>query len=125
MSENAIDSENTSRPAPDTAKPKGVRKPANKAGLHQEVEVLYVCRHYKKETNPDQLPLNASGIRLIDPIANGCYFFRIETEAMWFSHSSWSLAALPLAVIVYFSFSIGTGGFSIFMSTRPRSMLGS
>ena len=35
------------------------------------------------------------------------YFARIETEAMWFSHSSWSLPVLPLAVIVYFSFSMG------------------
>jgi hypothetical protein len=31
MSENAIDSENTSKPAPDMAKPKGARKPAKKA----------------------------------------------------------------------------------------------
>ena len=31
MSENAIDSENTSKPAPDTAKPKGVGKPGKKA----------------------------------------------------------------------------------------------
>jgi hypothetical protein len=31
MSENAIDSENTSKPAPDTAKPKGKRKPAKAA----------------------------------------------------------------------------------------------
>jgi hypothetical protein len=31
MSENAIDSENTSKPAPDTAKPKGARKAAKKA----------------------------------------------------------------------------------------------
>jgi hypothetical protein len=30
MSENAIDSENVSKPAPDTAKPKGARKPAKK-----------------------------------------------------------------------------------------------
>jgi hypothetical protein len=37
MSENAIDSENTNKPAPDAAKPKGARKaknakPAKKAG---------------------------------------------------------------------------------------------
>ena len=31
MSENAIDSENTSKPAPEAAKPKGARKPARKA----------------------------------------------------------------------------------------------
>ncbi|HLW68632.1 MAG TPA: hypothetical protein VKS79_25155 [Gemmataceae bacterium] len=31
MSENAIDSENTSKPAPDTAMPKGERKPTKKA----------------------------------------------------------------------------------------------
>src|SRR5712675_51318 len=31
MSENAVDSENISKPAPDTAKPKGARKPAKKA----------------------------------------------------------------------------------------------
>jgi hypothetical protein len=31
MSENAIDSENTSKPASDTAKPKRARKPAKKA----------------------------------------------------------------------------------------------
>jgi hypothetical protein len=31
MSDNASDSENTSKPAPDTAKPKGARKPAKKA----------------------------------------------------------------------------------------------
>jgi hypothetical protein len=31
MSENAIESENTSKPAPDTAKPKGARKAAKKA----------------------------------------------------------------------------------------------
>ena len=30
MSENAIDSENISKPAPDAAKPKGARKPARK-----------------------------------------------------------------------------------------------
>lgn len=53
------------------------------------------------------------------------YFARIVTEAMWFSHSSWSLPVLPLAVIVYFSFSMGACGFSIFMSTRPKSMLAS
>ena len=34
------------------------------------------------------------------------YFARIVTEAMWFSHSSWSLPVLPLAVIVYFSVSM-------------------
>ena len=53
------------------------------------------------------------------------YFARIVTEAMWFSHSSWSLPVLPLAVSVYFSFSMGADGFSIFMSTRPKSMLAS
>ena len=31
MSENVIDSENISKPAPDTAKPKGARKPTKKA----------------------------------------------------------------------------------------------
>jgi hypothetical protein len=31
MSENAIDNENTSKPAPDRAKPKGTRKPTEKA----------------------------------------------------------------------------------------------
>jgi hypothetical protein len=31
MSENAIDSENTSKPAPDVAKPRGARKPTKKA----------------------------------------------------------------------------------------------
>jgi len=31
MSENEIDSENTSKPAPDAAKPKGARKPTKKA----------------------------------------------------------------------------------------------
>src|SRR5579859_4424232 len=31
MSENAIDSENMSKPAPDSAKPKGARKPTKKA----------------------------------------------------------------------------------------------
>ena len=31
MSENAIDSKNTSKPAPDTAKPKGARKPNKNA----------------------------------------------------------------------------------------------
>jgi hypothetical protein len=31
VSENAIDSNNISKPAPDTAKPKGARKPAKKA----------------------------------------------------------------------------------------------
>lgn len=31
MSENAIDSENTSKPAPDAAKPKGTHKPVKKA----------------------------------------------------------------------------------------------
>jgi hypothetical protein len=53
------------------------------------------------------------------------YFARIVTEAMCFSHSSWSLPVLPVAVIVYFSFSMGACGFSIFMSTRPKSMLAS
>ena len=33
MSENAIDSENISKPAPDTAKPNGARKPAKKGTL--------------------------------------------------------------------------------------------
>ena len=51
-----------------------------------------------------------------------CYFARIETEAVWFSHSNWSLPVLSLTLIVYFSFSMGTGGFSIYMSTRSRSM---
>jgi hypothetical protein len=31
MNENAIDSENTSKPAPDTVKPKGARKAGKKA----------------------------------------------------------------------------------------------
>ena len=79
----------------------------------------------REGTQRRQLPLSPSRIRLIGPIATECYFARIETEAMLFSHSSWSLPLLPLAVIVYFSFSMGTGGFSIFMSTRPRSMPGS
>jgi hypothetical protein len=36
MSENAIDSENISNPASDTAKPKGARKPAKKAKPAEE-----------------------------------------------------------------------------------------
>ena len=78
-----------------------------------------------KKAQPANSPLSVSGIRLIDAIATERYLARIETEAMWFSHSSWSLPVLPLVVIVYFSFSTATGGFSIFMSMRPRSMLGS
>ena len=46
------------------------------------------------------------------------YFALIATEAMCFSHSNWIL----LDVIVYFSTSTGALGFSIFMSTRPRSI---
>jgi hypothetical protein len=36
MSENAIDSENTSKPATDAAKPKGMRKLAKKAKVREE-----------------------------------------------------------------------------------------
>ena len=39
------------------------------------------------------------------------------------SDFSWSSPVLPLAVIAYLSFSTGACGFSIFMLTRPKSML--
>jgi hypothetical protein len=86
----------------------------------------WFCRVLQKRNQPRQIALIPQpAIRLNHLIATRCYFARIETEAMLFSHSSWSLPVLPLAVIVNFSFSMGTGGFSIFMSTRPRSMPGS
>jgi hypothetical protein len=71
MSENAIDSENTSKPAPDTAKPKGARKvkkakPAKKAArgkkpagkpktdrTNKKAEVIGMMKRAKGATLPD------------------------------------------------------------------------
>jgi hypothetical protein len=72
MSENAIDSENTGKPAPDTAKPKGARKagkkamPGKKAGrakktaakpkadrTNKKAEVIAMMRRAKGATLPE------------------------------------------------------------------------
>jgi hypothetical protein len=53
MSENAIDSETISKPAPDTAKPKGARKagkkakPAKKVGRAKKAEVIAMMKRAK------------------------------------------------------------------------------
>ena len=71
MSENAIDSENTGKPTPDTAKPKGPRKakrakPAKKArpakkragkpkpdGTNKKAEVIAMMKRAKGATRPE------------------------------------------------------------------------
>jgi hypothetical protein len=72
MSENAIDSENIGKPAPDTAKPKGARKAAKKAkpakkasrakkpaakpktdGTNKKAEVIAMMKRTKGATLPE------------------------------------------------------------------------
>jgi len=74
MSDNAVDSENISKPAADTAKPKGARKakkakPAKKAGrakktaakpkadrTNKKVEVIAMMKRAKGATLPEIMP---------------------------------------------------------------------
>jgi Protein of unknown function (DUF3489) len=69
MSENAIDSETTSKPAPDSAKPKGARKTVKKAkpagrakkavakpkseGTNKKAEVIAMMKRAKGATLPE------------------------------------------------------------------------
>src|SRR5271157_4501664 len=62
---------------------------------------------------------------LADRAEKRCRHFAVkDTEATWFSHSSWSLPEFPSpleSVILYVS--INAGGLLMSIFTRPRSIL--
>ena len=82
MSENAINSENTSQPAPDTAKPKGARKPtktkpAKKAGRAKKAT---------SKPKPDRANKKAEVIAMMKR-AKGATLAEIMAATKWQPHT--------------------------------------
>jgi hypothetical protein len=83
MSENAIDSENTSKPAPDTPKPKGARKPVKKA---RPAKKASRAKKVASKSNTDGTNKKAEVIALMER-AKGATLPEIRKATGWQPHT--------------------------------------